>query len=75
MIFLGWRFWGFDNFSGLVFSCGFNDFFMLEVSVEDRDFVCVGLESPKILIHIYISGSRLKPRTRTNTWYHRSPQL
>ena len=29
MIFLGWRFWGFD------------DFFMLEVSVEDGDFVWI----------------------------------
>ena len=39
MIFLGWRY---DDFSGLVFSCGFgfDDFFhVLEVSVEDRDFV------------------------------------
>ena len=33
IIFLGWRF---DDFFGLVFSCGFNDFFMLEVSVEDK---------------------------------------
>ena len=39
MIFLGWRY---DDFSRLVFSCGFgfDDFFrVLEVSVEDRDFV------------------------------------
>ena len=27
------------KFLGLVFSCGFDDFFMLEVSMEDRDFV------------------------------------
>ena len=36
---LGWRF---DDFSRLVFSCGFgfDDFFhVLEVSVVDRDFV------------------------------------
>ena len=47
MIFLGWRFRGliiflgrrFVDFSGLVFSSGFDDFFMLEVSEEDRDFV------------------------------------
>ena len=47
MIFLGWRCRGliiflgrrFVDFSGLVFSSGFDDFFMLEVSVEDRDFV------------------------------------
>ena len=29
----------FDDFSGLVFYCGFDDFFMLEVSGEDRDFI------------------------------------
>ena len=47
IIFLGWRFY---DFFGLVFSCGFNDFFMLEVSVEDRDFVwiCACLFAKKI---------------------------
>ena len=47
MILLGWRLWGliiflgwrFVDFFGLVFSSGFDDFFMLEVSVDDRDFV------------------------------------
>ena len=47
MIFLGWRFqgliiflgWRFVDFSVLVFSSRFDDFFMLEVLVEDRDFV------------------------------------
>ena len=42
-------------------------------------YIYVGPESPKILIHIYILGSRPKLRTRTcprtNTWYHRGPQL
>ena len=36
LIFLGWRF---VDLSGLAFSCWFDDFFMLEVSVENGNFV------------------------------------
>ena len=62
MIFLGRRFRGliiflgqrFVYFSGLVFSSGFDDFFMLEVLVEDRDFVCI--------LHVYLLKNARKEK-------------